>query len=364
MNASCFDDPGLSPYLATALEALRLGMVVSGERIGTYCNAEATRLLGLPHPRVPAEAWMDHVAFYESSGNATSARNPLVDCREDQVIRRRRMELVHKAGKRHCALVCVTPLEVRPAAKIMLLEDLVWEQPEQREREKWLAAVGHEMRGALQAVMMGTAFVTEAAGAPASRRHLDAIGRNVHLLARLVDDMTQSALIADGALHVRAVPVLLRPFLEQATASADLEGHQHELIFDVMPSSCAVADPDRLQQIITNLLANAAKYSSPGRLTLRTEIRHTEVVLSLSDQGPGIRMEDQRRLFTRYGRLPSKREGLGIGLWMCRELARRMGGDMWLRSTPGLGTTFFVALPRHGVTQEMPVVQLKERPAL
>lgn len=360
MSSSCFDDPGVSPYISSTVESLRLGMVVSGEVTGTFCNAEAVRLLGLPHPRTPLQAWDQHVTFHDGSGRAPAINNPLLDSREGQSIRRKRIELVQTGGKRHCALLCLTHLEVRPVATVMLLEDLVWEQPEQREREKWLAAVGHEMRGALQAVMMGTAFVSEAGDSPASRRHLASIGRNVHLLARLVDDMTQSALVADGALHVRAVPVLLRPFLEQATASADFEGHQHDFVLDVAMTACALADPDRLQQIVTNLFANAAKYSAPGKLTLRAELRHGEVVISLSDQGPGIRMEDQRRLFTRYGRLPSKREGLGIGLWMCRELARRMGGDMWLRSTPGIGTTFFVALPRHGVTQEMPAVPMTQ----
>lgn len=355
MRASCFEESCVSPYLSHALEAIRLGVVVHGEPHGTFCNAEAVRLLGLPDGRTHASAWQQHVSIQDGDALPAPLGNPLLAARSS-ALRRKRVELVHANGPRIGALLCVTPLKVTPPTTVMMLEDLRWQQPEQHQREKWLAAVGHEMRGALQAVMMGTAFVADSKDSASSRRHLDAIGRNVHLLARLVDDMTQSALIAEGLLHVEAVPMMLRPFLEQATAAANLEGHQHQLQVDVPAGACAIADPDRLLQIMTNLLNNAAKYSAPGQLTLRAEPRHTEVVMSLSDQGPGIALEDQRKLFTRYSRLPSRREGLGIGLWMCRELSRRMGGDMWLRSSPGGSTTFFVALPRHGVTQELPAV--------
>jgi signal transduction histidine kinase len=121
---------------------------------------------------------------------------------------------------------------------------------------------------------------------------------------------------------------------------------QHSFTWSSMPELEASADPVRLQQIVTNLLTNAVKYSAPGSLDLGAQTEPERVVVWLKDEGPGISGQDQELLFQPYSRLGSRQEGSGLGLWIARELARGMGGDLWLRSASGENTIFYLALPR------------------
>jgi PAS domain S-box-containing protein len=114
--------------------------------------------------------------------------------------------------------------------------------------------------------------------------------------------------------------------------------------------SYALCDRDRLQQVLVNLLDNAVKYSpSGGRVTVTVEARTDVVRISVADEGMGIPLAEQERVFEKFYRLgpPLTRTGggTGLGLYISRELVRRMGGRISLRSEPGAGSTFVVELP-------------------
>jgi signal transduction histidine kinase len=108
------------------------------------------------------------------------------------------------------------------------------------------------------------------------------------------------------------------------------------------------ADPDRLERIVVNLLANALKYA-PGRspVHLKASPRGGEVLISVRDEGPGIAPEDLPYIFDRFYRSDSVRgsEGLGLGLYICRKLVDAHGGRIWVESSRGGGSEFLVALP-------------------
>jgi signal transduction histidine kinase len=102
--------------------------------------------------------------------------------------------------------------------------------------------------------------------------------------------------------------------------------------------------------VLANLLANAIKYSlGTGRVEVRLEQRRTHLRLAVRDQGVGIPQAEQQRIFEKFYRLDPNMtggvSGTGLGLYICRELVRRMGGSIWVESTEGIGSTFVAELP-------------------
>jgi signal transduction histidine kinase len=102
--------------------------------------------------------------------------------------------------------------------------------------------------------------------------------------------------------------------------------------------------------VLANLVSNAVKYSfGSGRVDVRLDQRGTQVRIAVHDQGVGIPEGEQQRIFEKFYRLhPNMTRGVGgtgLGLYICRELVRRMGGSIWVESSEGVGSTFFVELP-------------------
>ncbi|HXU80252.1 MAG TPA: HAMP domain-containing sensor histidine kinase, partial [Polyangia bacterium] len=106
-------------------------------------------------------------------------------------------------------------------------------------------------------------------------------------------------------------------------------------------------DGSRLDQVVTNLVTNALKYAGGCRITVEVGSDATTARLSVTDRGPGIPEADQTRIFEQYERAASTNlGGLGLGLWLVRQLVRAHGGEVAVHSRPGQGATFIVTLPR------------------
>jgi signal transduction histidine kinase len=135
-------------------------------------------------------------------------------------------------------------------------------------------------------------------------------------------------------------------FLQQTSTRHRLEVHATE---DALVSEI---DPGRIEQVLTNLIGNAIKYSPQGGpvvLRLRAEQAAGTIVLSVQDQGIGIASGQQAQIFSRFMRADNAVawgiSGTGLGLYICRELVERHGGQVWFESEEGRGSTFFLALP-------------------
>jgi len=108
-------------------------------------------------------------------------------------------------------------------------------------------------------------------------------------------------------------------------------------------------DPQRIEQLISNLIANALKYGNGSAVELALSVDAEDTLLSVTNQGPGIAAEDFARIFEKFQRLDAgaAQGGLGLGLFICREIAVAHQGSIWVESRPKVGTTFFVKLPVH-----------------
>jgi signal transduction histidine kinase len=221
-----------------------------------------------------------------------------------------------------------------------------------RAKDEFLAVLGHELRNPLSPMV--TALQLMRLRAPEeSARERAVLERQVDHMTRLVDDLLDVSRISQGKVHLRRQPVEIAEALTRAVeiAAPLLEERQHHLAVDVEPALRVDADSDRLAQVFSNLLTNAAKYTPPGgnvRLAARAEEGHA--VVTVTDDGQGIEPALLPTLFQPFvqGKRSEERTygGLGLGLTIVKSLTEMHGGRVEARSPgPGRGSEFVVRLP-------------------
>ncbi len=219
-------------------------------------------------------------------------------------------------------------------------------------RRNQTADVAHELRtpltvlqGALEAMLDGVY--------PTDRENLLAAQAQVRTLARLVEDLRLLALADAGQLHLHAAPLDLGAFLQETVETHQLQAQERKvsLVLEVFPSLPLVqADRDRLAQVMGNLLGNALRYvPKGGHITVHAVDQGQEVIVAVTDDGPGVPSEDLPHLFERFWRGDRARRqatgGSGLGLTIARSLVEAHGGRIWAQSVEGQGSTFTFALP-------------------
>ncbi|WP_239014944.1 sensor histidine kinase [Archangium violaceum] len=170
-------------------------------------------------------------------------------------------------------------------------------------------------------------------------------------LAALINDLLDASRIEAGRLALHFEPTRLDAIVERALTVMDAERGQHRIDYSHPEEPVPIrGDPYRLEQVIANLLENALKYS-PGDSTVRVtmDVRGDFALLSVADEGIGIPRDQQEQLFERYFRARNvsvtSYGGLGLGLYISRDIVERHGGRIWVESEVGRGSTFYVALP-------------------
>ncbi|MGA7617501.1 MAG: ATP-binding protein [Thermoanaerobaculia bacterium] len=217
-----------------------------------------------------------------------------------------------------------------------------------RERDEFLAMLGHELRNPLAAIVMATQTVEGPLSAEVNHR-VELIERQARHLARLVDDLLEVSRVTSGKISLVKRPIdfcdLVRHCIETIHAP-------HTIEVNVPDDACWVdADPVRLEQVVTNLLTNAVKYSPP-KTPIRISIEPGEnfIALHVKDDGIGVDPTLLPRIFDMFMQIDKtidrSQGGLGLGLTLVRNLVEMHGGDVEARSDGiGKGTEFIVRLP-------------------
>jgi two-component system CheB/CheR fusion protein len=224
-----------------------------------------------------------------------------------------------------------------------------------RRKNEFLAMLGHEIRNPLSTVVLGLKAVElDGIGDPQLRETLKVMEQRVHFIARLVDDLLDVSRIARGKILLRRAVVelnlVVREAVENVRPLIAARGHSLDVIVSCEPVY-VVGDAVRLQQIISNLLHNAVKYTEPGgRITLIVGRQVGEVFVRVRDTGVGIPDDLQDRIFEPFEQGTRSAEegegGLGIGLTLVRTLVELHGGRVEVFSEgAGRGSEFSVALP-------------------
>ncbi|BAU58603.1 sensory box histidine kinase/response regulator [Halorhodospira halochloris] len=226
----------------------------------------------------------------------------------------------------------------------------------ERERREFLAAVSHDLRTPLSA-LIGLNDLLSETDLDEQQRHYLNLSRTAGetLLARINTILDLSRLEA-GKVELFPEPFDLRNYLSEQVALlrtlADRKGLELELVMAEDLPKRVYGDATRLGQVIYNLTSNAIKFTDEGGVWINVApSQQGQIKVSVADTGPGIAPEDQKRVFlafTQAGGVDKRKEGSGLGLRICRELARLMGGDVVLESTVGHGSvfTFTATLPK------------------
>ena len=222
-------------------------------------------------------------------------------------------------------------------------------------REQLLAIVCHDLRDPLGVIRARSEMLKErihTLGDPEGL-NVDAIERATHRMDALVSALADAARMRAGRLTIhpqlRDVNELASDAVEGIADLAARKDIRVSLVTGAAPVM-AMVDPDRVAQVLANLLGNAVKFTQTGgRVELRVRPGKNEVHIAVVDNGPGIAREDLSRIFDRYWQVePGQRRSSGLGLYIARGIVDAHRGRIWAESQVGHGTAFRIALPTGG----------------
>jgi signal transduction histidine kinase len=219
-------------------------------------------------------------------------------------------------------------------------------------KTRFLSDMSHEFRTPVNSILALTRLLEEAPLGDEPKKQLDLIRRAAEDLESLVNDLLDLAKIEAGKIEVRpaefevgnlfsALRGMLRPLLLNRSLT---------LVFDE-PEDLPLmfSDEGKVSQILRNFISNALKFTEAGEVRVSAESAGTSIRFSVADTGIGIAPDDQERIFEEFTQISNplqhKQKGTGLGLPLTRKLASILGGTVGVRSTPGLGSTFWAEIP-------------------
>jgi signal transduction histidine kinase len=235
-------------------------------------------------------------------------------------------------------------------------------QEANRLKTEFVTVVTHELRSPLTSIAGYLDLLLEEEGrdgAEAREAYLQIVKRNADRLLELINDLLDLARLEAGKLELKRLPLDLEGLIQEVSGALrpQIEGKGQHLRLDLAtPLPVVTGDPERLTQILLNLVSNAHKYTPQGgSITVATRAERAGVCIAVQDTGIGLSSEEQQQLFTKFFRaqhpLAQEAGGTGLGLAIARALVELHGGTLTVVSTPGQGSTFNVTLPTaHALT--------------
>ena len=219
-----------------------------------------------------------------------------------------------------------------------------------RRKDEFIATVAHELRQPLAPIVTALELVKRRISAETTGQAFQVIDRQVRQMERLIEDLLDASRIAQGKVVIRTRRIALNEVIANAVSVVDplVRDCDQELHLQVPDAPVWInADPNRLQQVFSNLLTNASKFTPrEGRLSVTVEPERDGVTVRVSDTGRGIAPELLPRVFDLFTQSGTDDRGLGVGLAIVRGLVERHGGSVSAHSDgPGKGSEFVVRLP-------------------
>jgi K+-sensing histidine kinase KdpD len=237
------------------------------------------------------------------------------------------------------------------ASSILVIRDVTALRHAQQLRDAFMGILSHELRTPITTIFGGTRVLARSGLSDDTRREVAAdISAEAERLHRLVEDLLVLARAERGGLQLGADPVLIQHLLPRIIESEGARWPSKHFELRMPRSMPTVsADPTYVEQVVRNLIGNAAKYSPDGTtVDVVGEVLEDEIHVRILDEGPGISSAEVGRLFELYYRSPTtaaQSAGAGIGLFVCRALVEAMGGRIWALARPAGGAEFGFSLP-------------------
>jgi signal transduction histidine kinase len=226
-------------------------------------------------------------------------------------------------------------------------------------KDRFISHISHELRTPLTAIYQFSTILSDGLAGDLTeqqREYLDIVQRNVGQLQTMVDDLLEAARADGGKLAINPQAISLQQLVRETIDNHRTSAAQKSITLsaEVPNDSPAVyADPQRVKQILTNLIDNGIKFTPvQGTITVKAQLVEAEprlVRVSVIDSGCGISADATKRIFDRLYQeenlVTTNRKGLGLGLHICDQLVSRQGGRIWVESELGKGSTFHFTLP-------------------
>ncbi|SDF10864.1 PAS domain S-box-containing protein [Sulfitobacter delicatus] len=320
-------------------------------RVFSYMNRSAMRRTGWSDKAYTAKTLDD---LSDESGNDAILNACEELASSGEVITQLDTELL---GKHFQVTIKMLQIGRAPGRFLIMLHDISDIIDEERMKSEFISMVSHELRSPLTSIKgsMGLLLSRAAGELPSKARALLEIShRNADRLVLIINDILDLEKIANGRLEFNLedtdIVSLLR---ETGDANASLE-QRFGVRIQIENLNTPIwlnTDPNRVIQVLTNLLSNAAKFSKPGdRILVRAEDDPNELRISVTDKGQGIPMAEQHKVFQRFADLSNSNRaakgGTGLGLSVCKAIVENLGGKIGFDSREGFGTTFYFTLPK------------------
>lgn len=253
-------------------------------------------------------------------------------------------------------------LEVLVKEKTKELEDayekqLLHEKEIQKLKDQFVFIAAHELRTPVTSINWWMEIILDDEKgkklSPELRESLTNIMNSNQKLVHLVDDLLNVARIESGTIQIKKDDCDMTEIIKSVVTEQELSAKARKVKIDFKGKSKKIklfSDQSRLKQVMTNLLSNAIKYNKEkGTITISTEVTEGFVKVEIKDTGIGMTKEEMGVLFSKFGRVKNKTtekiEGTGLGLYVSKEIVKKLGGKIWAESEKDIGTTFFVNIP-------------------
>ena len=213
-----------------------------------------------------------------------------------------------------------------------------------------ISDISHQTKTPVANLQLYAQLLSEQPLTPQGKDCAAAISAQAEKLQTLIEALVKTSRLETGILALHPQPGEMSPVVERAAAQYAPRAAERDIALTVgQVDGCAVFDPKWTEEAVCNLLDNAVKYTSSGG-TVTVEVKNYELfsAIRVTDTGPGISEEEQARIFGRFYRAPGayQAEGVGVGLYLTRQIAEKQGGYVKVESTPGKGSVFSLFVPR------------------
>src|SRR5437763_12102299 len=322
-------------------------------------NPAMQRLTGWSESEVLGRFYYEVLRPRDRQGNEVGLQgSPILQAFAGQSVVNREMMISARDGQRFDVSVtasCIRSSKGEPMNGILNVRDVTLEREQEEERSTFISVISHELQTPI-AIIKGYASTlarTDALlDAEALHSRLVAIEEEADRLNKLVGNLLYASRIQAGGLQMELAPLDLSHLVQGVVRRLQAKSQDFTVTLDLLPNLPTVmADRDRIEEVLQNLLDNAIKYSPRQRnLTVACKATGDEVIVSVRDTGMGISLRDQEHIFNRFHRvgesIAHSMPGAGLGLYICRAIVEAHGGQIWVESTLHEGSTFSFSLPR------------------
>lgn len=221
-------------------------------------------------------------------------------------------------------------------------------------KDEFVSVASHELRAPMTTIKGYIAMILEGDAGnipPKVKEFLGESYESTERMIRLINNMLNVSRIESGRLIMSLKDIQIEKAIEDVVKDFGLEAKEHGLKLEYQRPKKKLpkvrVDPDRIREVVANLVGNAINFTAHGHVFVKNNLEDGMVITEVEDTGVGISPENQKKLFKKFGQIDGApfKKGSGLGLYICRMLITEFGGEIWLKSKAGKGTTFFFSLP-------------------